>query len=162
MNIWRKGPIQQNPYYRTVFRISRVPREETRHQHLVKAIGKTRRIVQTAPERHPINGKTVSDAELNAAEKILLNPQERIAEELLHHAAETLPMERIKHLSDEVARAMDGEAPLEIEDFSWLNNWVAHLCERFLCEHPLTGISFGPLELHVAPPFGPTDEKGEL
>jgi hypothetical protein len=159
MNIWRKGSIHQNPYYRSAFRICRVPGEMTRHRTLVRTIGRTRKIVKTAPERHQINGEAVSDAELNAAEEILLDPQQRMAEELLYHATENPPLKRLKQLAAEAAGAMGGEEPLEITDFSWLNAWAAILCERFLVEQPLTEIAFGPLALRMAPPFGPRDEK---
>ncbi len=163
MSIWRKGPIDHNPYYRTAFRIGRVGREIVRHKTLVQQIGQTRRIVKTAPEHHVINGRTVTDAELNSAEKILLDPRQRLAEELLHHATEILPLKHLKQLAEEangLLAAMAAEPP-EVQDFTWLDALQSDLCERFLDGERLTEITAGSLELEIIPPFGPDENQGE-
>ncbi len=161
MNLWRNGPIYQNPYYRTAFRIGRVPREMSRHRTLVKCIGQTRKIVNNTPDRHVVNGEPVSMAELNSAEEILLDPLRRIREELLHHATEPPPIQRIKQLAEQILESLSEVAdnPLEIRDFSWIDEWTAHLSERSLDDQPLTEQAFGPDELEIAPPFGKPDEE---
>ncbi len=163
MSIWRQGASQQNPYYRTAFRVCRIPRETTRHRTLVQVIGQTRRIVKTSPDHHVISGEPVTDAELNSAEKKLLDSRQRIAEELLHHSTEKPPYTRLKKLAADVAATLKVEdaEPVEIEDFSWLETWAKNICERFLDEQHQTGITAGPLELDLIPPFGPDEDERE-
>jgi hypothetical protein len=87
INPWRRGPLTVNPYYRTAFAVTRVPREVVQRKTVVGVIGQTRKVVRTDPRAHELVGGPVTEPELNAAEQILLDPHRRVIEELLTHAA---------------------------------------------------------------------------
>lgn len=161
MNIWRRGSLTQNPYYRTLFRITRVPREITRHRTIVTLIGQTRQLVNADPLSHQINGSPVTDAEINAADPALTDPKRRIIEELLEHAAEEPPLGQVRKLAKEVAEAMavDPSEKLTINDLSALEGLARSLIRQFLEQAPQSSPSFGALELEIVPPFGKVDEK---
>lgn len=104
MNIWRRGPLNKNPYYRTAFRITRVPREITSRATVVKMIGQIRKIIGGNPSAQTVQGVSVEKTDINAAEQVLLDPKQRILEELLGHAAEELPLARIRKLAARSSR----------------------------------------------------------
>ncbi|MGE0129089.1 MAG: hypothetical protein AB7U82_13505 [Blastocatellales bacterium] len=164
MNIWRRGLLTQNPYYRTPFRIARVPREITRHRTIVKLIGDTRQLVNRDPQSHRINGSPVTDAEINAAEPALTDPKRRIIEELLEHAAEEPPLGPVRKLAQEVAEAMAVDSPERpsetwmVNDLGALQGLATSLIRQFLEQAPQHSPSFGALELEIVPPFGRADE----
>ena len=159
MNTWRRGSLTENPYVRTGFRITRVPREVSKHRNVVHLIGYTKNIVTTDASAHQIAGKPVSIAEIHAAEQILLDPKQRIAEELLEHATEKLPVDRIRRLLKEVIEAMAVEQPahLPVKDLSVLRGLAAQIIDDYLAAMPGSSPLFGALELCLVPPFG----KGE-
>jgi hypothetical protein len=161
MNIWRRGALTQNPYYRTPFRIARAPREVTRHATIVKLIGETRKLMNRDPLAHQINSVPVTSAEVNAAEPALTDPKRRIIEELLEHAAEEPPLSQVRKLAKEVAEAMavDPSEKLTINDLSALQGLAQSLIRQFLEQAPQPSPSFGVLELEIVPPFGKADEK---
>src|SRR4051812_33324190 len=101
MNVWRRGSPTVNPYDRTAFAVARVPREVTRHRTLVQLLGKARQVVRADPQAHVLPGGPVTESEINAAEQILFAPQKRIVEELLTHATEVPPLERVRQLARE-------------------------------------------------------------
>ena len=160
MNIWRRGALHKNPYYRTAFRLARVPRETVQYATIVKILGQTRKVVGADSQAHRIKGEPVARTDINAAEQILLDPKQRIAEELLHHATESLPLHVIKKLSAEAARY------LAVEDASGLTAINPHslvplaqaLVQRYLSSVPEPLPHFGALELDLVPPFGSAEE----
>jgi hypothetical protein len=159
MNIWLKGSVRTNPYYRTAFRIAKVDREVVRHKTLVQLIGQTRRVIRTVHDYHRISGVAVTDAELNAAEKILLDPKQRLAEELLHHAAHP-PMDRqLREMAEKVVAVLTkiAEQSPEPVDVSWLNELIAYYRERFVNEQRPIEQTTGLLELEIVPPLGPEE-----
>src|SRR5262245_28063331 len=164
MNIWRRGLLTQNPYYRTPFRIARMPREITRHRTIVKLISDTRQLVNRDRQSHQINGSPVTDAEINDAEPALTDPKRRIIEELLEHAAEEPPLAPVRKLAREVAEAMvidssksSSEAWM-IDDLGALRGLALSMIRRFLEQAPQHAPSFGAPELEIVPPFGREDE----
>src|SRR6266542_4006140 len=113
MNVWHRGSLTENPYYRTAFRVGRVPRDVVRHRTVVQLLGQTRRIVAADPQAHTVRGEPVTDAMLNAAEQVLLDAKQRIVEELLEHAAEEPPLDRVRQLARQAAAALaaDDDGP---------------------------------------------------
>lgn len=164
MNPWRRSSLTHNPYSRTAFRVARIPREITRRRTLVQLISQTDNLIDTHPRAHTIDGTPVTRAELNAVGKILLDPRQRIVEELLEHATESLPLADVRKLSAEVTEAMQVEssAPLPLTDLRVLEGWVRSLLQQFLVDTPPVDPSFGALELELIPPFGclETDDDG--
>ena len=160
MNIWRRGPLDMNPYWRTAFRVARVPREMTRRKSIVQTIAQTRRLAKDEGA-HQICGQAVSQAEINAAEQVLLDPRQRVSEELLEHASERFSADRIAALSREVAEALAGNplAPLGIVNPDWLREWSKALTREYIETQALPDPSFGALELDLAPPFGTREES---
>lgn len=156
MNIWRRGPLNRNPYYRTAFRVAGVSRETVRHRTIVQRISQTRRVVRTDPQQHTVNNEPVTDAEINAAEQILLDPKKRILEELIHHAAEKPPIDRLRRLAQEVAKLMGGgeEGESAFTNPEWLRCWAQSLVQQFLDEAPGPDPSLGAPELEIVPPVG--------
>jgi hypothetical protein len=156
MNIWRRSSLNKNPYARTAFRVARVSRETVRHRTLVQLIGRTKRIVNVDATAHIVGGKPITDAEINAAEAILLNPKQRIAEELLEHATEKLPLERIKKLAREAAEisAAQNAESLQETTTSGLQSWAQSLVRRFVSSVESPDPSFGAPEVGLIPPFG--------
>jgi hypothetical protein len=137
-----------------------VGREVIRHKTMVQLIGQTRKIIRTSPEHHSIKRVPVTSAELNQAEKILLDQKLRMAEELLHHAVCPSPKKQLKELNQRVRGilAETADQTPEAEDFSWVNELSQILCERFLDGQRQIEITAGPLELEIVPPLGPEDE----
>jgi hypothetical protein len=160
MNIWRRGPLTQNPYLRTAFRVARVPREITRRRTLVRLVNQTRHVVSIDPQAHTIRGAPVTMTKLNAAEQILLDPPQRILEELLEHAAEAPPLEQVRKLAAEATRALaeDGLTSAPVTNLRGLQLWAHSLAQQFLESVPGPDPSFGALELDIVPPFGHLEE----
>lgn len=156
-NLWLRGSLV-NPYYRTAFRVARVPREVVRHRTLVQLVSQTRQLVETDPKAHSIGGLPVTSSEVNTAQQTLMDPQARILEELLEHATEKLPLEAIRKLAQEVAQAMDAEGALSNPDIKPLELLAPTLIREFLTAVPGTGPSFGAVELETPPPFGQEEE----
>ena len=160
MNIWRRTSLTENPYYRTAFRLARVPREVVRHKLIVQIIGQTRRTVCADPQAHVVAGEPVTEAMINAAEAILLDPQKRIAEELLEHAAEKPALEPVRKLLAEVDAALAGDEAdtLPVVNLDALRPWTTSLVRQFLSTQSVPDPSFGARELELIPPFGRTQE----
>ena len=156
MNIWCRGSLTRNPYVRTAFRVARIPREIVRHQTLIQSIGTTKRIVSADPQAHVIGGEPVTHAEINVAEQILVNPSRRIVEELLEHATERPPLERVRKLAREAGGMMGAHEAgrLPVANLSGLRAWADVLVQQFLDDAPPPDPSFGALELKIVPPFG--------
>jgi len=160
MNIWRRSSLNENPYYRTAFQLTRVPRQVVRHKLIVQIIGQTRRTVRADPQAHRIAGQPVTEAMINAAEEILLDPERRIHEELLEHAAEKPMLEPIRKLLAEIDAGLAiGEASfLPVVNLEALRPWTTSLVRRFLSALPVPDPSFGARELELIPPFGRIQE----
>lgn len=161
MSIWNRGPITVNPYLRTAFRVTRVPREVVRHRTIAQLVSQTRQVVAADPRAHAIKGQPVAMTEINAAEEVLSDPGQRILEELLHHSEERLPVARMRKLLREVTREMtpQPESELPISNLSGLRPWARKLLCDFLSQAPGPDPSFGALETDLVPPFGrPGDE----
>jgi hypothetical protein len=161
MNVFRQGPVTQSPYQRTAFRVGRVPKEVVRHRAVVQMLAQTRQLVGDRPDQHTIAGRAVTLAELNAAEQVLLKPERRILEELLEHAAEKPPLERIKQLSKEARRALaEGRGDWQaVRTLEALRPWSAALVRCFLDSVPGPDPALGALELDLVPPFGGDEER---
>src|SRR5438552_697743 len=119
MNLWLCGSVLTNPYYRTPFRVARVPREVVRHRTVVELIGRTRQLVNSGASAYTINGQAVRNTEINGAEQILLDPIQRVLAELLEHATEKPPLETVRKLAREVARTMEPEAEQAASNVNW-------------------------------------------
>lgn len=161
MNIWRRANLERNPYYRTVFRVTRVPRNITRRNQVVALLGQTKRVVTMAPQEHTIQGERVTTAELNSAEQTLLDANQRILHELIHHAAERLPPEPVRELAAEVARRLagDGAGAEAVTNLKSLALLAEHLVTLAVEAEPDDHLSFGALELELSPPFGPIEDQ---
>lgn len=159
MNVWRRGSLAKNPYARTAFRVARVPRELTQRRTIVQLINRTRKVIIADPQVHVIDGEPVTLAELNVAEQLLLDPRQRIQEELLEHAAERPPLEQVRKLAAQAAQMMaeDG-GPLPATNMRPLGPWALELARQFLETVPAPDPSFGALELSMVPPFGRLEE----
>ncbi len=171
MTVWRRGSLGRNPYRRTAFCIARAPREITRHGSLVQLVTQTRNVIKADSQAHTISEPAipprsqaedvpVSLEELNAAERILLEPRDRILEELLHHATEHVPLEDVRKLLKRCAEAMapgEDEAPCAT-DTGTLKVLTDHVFERFLEATGRCEGSFGALELTLVPPLGAIGE----
>ena len=68
--------------------------------------GQTRKLIRTSPDAHVIQGQPVTEAQLNAADTILLDAKQRVLEELLEHAEELLPLDQVRQIAAEVAMAL--------------------------------------------------------
>jgi hypothetical protein len=79
---WREG---RNPYRSTPFQVLDLPLD-VRGRGAVKArVEKRRRRIASAPTRYPMFGKVLSEADVNAAEKEILDPESRLLAELRTH-----------------------------------------------------------------------------
>ena len=159
MNIWRRGALNKNPYYRTAFRVARVSREMLQHSAVVRLLGQTRRVVDADPQAHRIRGEAVTRTDINAAEQILLDARQRIAEELLHHATELPPLQAIRKLNAEVAGCIAADTSLTPGNLEGIAPLAQALVQRYLSAVPEPASSFGALELDLAPPFGFPEEE---
>jgi hypothetical protein len=161
MNPWRRGPLTRNPYARTPFRVARVPREVTRRKTLLQIIGQTENLLSAG---HEVGGEPVTQAELNATAQVLLDAKQRILAELLEHATERPPLERVRRLAREAAETMaaETESPTPEADAATpcfrnlraLDIWAQHLAQKFLEQADAPDASFGAFELTPVPPFG--------
>lgn len=160
-NAWRRGSLATNPYYRTAFRVAGVPREIADYATVAQLIGRTRRKVQRDASQHTIRGEEVSEADINNARLILTDPAQRAAEELLHHAEETPPLERVRRLARELAQAMSDAAdqPLPVTNLGALAPWARSLALEYLAAAPAADPCLGAGELEIVPPFGTPEEE---
>lgn len=158
MNVWRRGPLLENPYYRTAFRVARVRPEDVQHRALVKMIGSTRRLVAADPQAHTIQGRPVTEADINVAEGILLDARQRIVEELLEHPTEQLPLDGVRRLMQDIIVALAGQesGPLPVVNWNGLFPLADVLLRQFLAEKAVPVL--GALELEVVPPYGRAEE----
>jgi hypothetical protein len=160
VSIWRRGPLSNNPYLRTAFRVARVTRETTRRRTIASMIAQTRNLLKRDPTAHAIAGRPVTQEELNSAEKTLLNAEQRIAEELLHHQTEQYPVDRLRKCLERCTEAMGGQqaAAPSAPNLRGLEPWILQLLERFHKSVESGDGSFGALELTIPSPFGHFDE----
>jgi hypothetical protein len=161
LNIWRRGSLLDNPYHRTAFRIARVPPEIIRRSTLVTMLGQTRRLVRGAPDAHVILGQPVTEADLNAADTILLDAKQRMLEELLEHTEEQIPLDQVRQVQSEVMSAMadPSSGPLVVENLAAVRAWVEVMLREFLAQSPTGHPSFGALELELVSPFGRPEDS---
>lgn len=152
---WKRYRVTRNPYYRTAFRVARLPREITRHRTVSTMISQTRQVIKTDPQAHTIQGQPVQEFELTEAEKILMDARTRILEELIEHPAERLPLNHLKSLEAEIMASIQpvhelAEMPVRLD---FLKQWLPELIEQILKEAGSPDPLFGALELELAPPF---------
>ena len=155
-NPWRRDVLSQNPYVRTAFRTARVPREIVKRRTVVNLIGQTRQLIEGDPQAHAIRGRPVSSADVNAAQSILLDPSQRMREELLEHATERLPLDTARRLAQEALAAIEahGDEPPEVTSLVGLMPWAERMVGGFLDASTGADPSFGALEMAVVPPCG--------
>ncbi len=168
-NIWRRPgcPVDENPYPRNAFQVARLPKRITTRKQVVQVITSTRRIIQTDPSRHIVADSPVTEADLNTAEAILLDPTRRILEELLEHTEEQPPLAHLHTLMQEVERSLEPQGPLVIDPASLsqsnprviLLNWTRQLLSQVLEKEGQPDPSFGALETALVPPFGWQEEE---
>ena len=119
-------------------------------------IAQTRNVVRADPDAHRLDGRPVTLEQLNAAESILMDPQQRVIEELLHHAAERLPLEHLRKVLRRCHEALGAPStPVDrAVDLRKLESLLEHLLRLYLDAVPAPDASFGALELNLPPPFG--------
>jgi hypothetical protein len=156
MNVWRRGSVTENPYTRTPFRVAIMTKEVTRRATIVQYIEGARAVVNADPEAHKVGGKAVTLEEINQAEAILLSPEKRILEDLLSHAPEVLPLERVRQLAKKVEEAivLDTQAAGASPDRETLETLLHDLITRYLDSTNPAEPWFGALETAPVPPFG--------
>ena len=161
MNVWRRGPLTENPYERTAFGVAQIPREVVRYRTLVQMIGQTKRLTSVNAKLHVLHGRPVTEAEINAAAQVLLDPKRRILEELLCHATERPSQNRCRNLAQEASAALSGPSsePLTVSNLRGLESWVEDIVGDFFKARPSPDPSFGALELEIVPPFGGSREE---
>jgi hypothetical protein len=159
VSVWRRGPLGQNPYARTAFRVSRVGREIVRHRVVVEQLGQTMRVVRADASAHVVLGKAVTTEELNWAEKILTDPPRRLEEELIEHAAEPGPAALLRKLDRRASELMASLRAPAAKKPAFLRAHARGLAARILAVLPAVEGSFGALELELVPPFGALDES---
>jgi hypothetical protein len=151
--------LAESPYRRTAFRIARVPREVVRHRTVVQIIGQTSQVVAAGSGQHVVLGRIVTTEEVNWAQQILLDPRQRLREELVEHASERAPVEALRKLDRRAAELMapaaTGGAPGAL---AFLRPHVSGLCDRCGTAAPPVDPSFGALELEPAAPFGDVED----
>ena len=159
MNIWMRGPVTQNPYVRTAFRVAMLPREVVRRPSLVKRIAASRNLVAAAPGTNSIRGVPVTLEEMSAAETTLLKPEDRILEELLVHETESRDLRKVRALLAEVREAMSvpDDAPVSVRPDA-LRPFVRELEKQAFDQLPAVESGLGSLETGITPPFGETKE----
>jgi hypothetical protein len=128
---------------------------------VVQLIGQTRQLIHTDAQAYVINGEPVSDTQINAAEQVLLDPVRRVMEELLEHATERPPLERIRGLARDVAQMMQPLSEQDIGQSNWraLELLAPEIIREFLSKVPSGDPSFGAMELETPPPFGRLSEE---
>jgi hypothetical protein len=154
-NIWKRMSLEKNPYYTTAFAVARVPRETCRKRTVEKIIGQTRRIVNNEAQEILVGGKAVDEADLNWAFEILLNSETRMMEELIHHATERPPLEKIRKKLGEVDRMLEGEVDGEEQNpMPCVEGLGREALRAFVAEERAENTAFGAAELEETPPFG--------
>jgi len=156
MNVWRRGPLSRNPYYHTAFRLARVPRETTDRTLIVELVSQTRQLAEAVPDAHSIRGKPVADSEINRAELVLLDPRQRILEELLEHPESLPAASPWEALGREALEMMEagGSTPLKLTNPKPFARWISQCYGRSLCAPADAGLLFGAAELELPPPWG--------
>lgn len=162
MKIWRHGNITNNPYQRTAFRVTRVPREVTRRRTIAHLIMQTKRMVKADPRSHIVEGKPVTLAEINKAEAVVLDVRKRILEEMMAHGREIPPLQRLEELTRKALDMIQYERKAESKDLvnhKALRVVLQDLIQLYLNDVQAPEPCFGALELTLFPPFGPLKEE---
>jgi len=97
-NIWIKGPLTVNPYYETAFKILGISPDMTSPVQISQKIEERRQAVRNKPGFYKLGKRDLTLSDINSASQTLLNPTERILEEILEHKPEQLEIEEIKRL----------------------------------------------------------------
>lgn len=167
MNLWRRSPIDTNPYRRTAFRVARLPREMMDRSAVVESVAQVRQLQELDPEAHRLDGTVVGASLLNEAELILLDPRKRLLEEFLEHPDETAG-NRAGHEGVIRSLCAEGLALLEVPGGSsgtwsnWVtvNAWIREVARSHLSESFGSEISLGAAELELASPWGKSPSGG--
>lgn len=155
MSIWRREPLTENPYLRTAFRIAKAPREAIRRLTLARLIQQAKQVAVNTPEARSIMGRPVTPEDVNAAEGILLKPEQRILEELLVHSTEGQSQKRLRKLAQQTTAAIRG--PMEDPtppDHQGLRLLMRDLVAQQVAHAAQVDPFFGVAELDLIPPFG--------
>lgn len=156
INLWRRGPLNRNPYRYTAFRLARVPREVTDRGMVVELVAQVRQVSEMDPESHRVDGRPVAASDVNQAELTLLDPQKRVLEELLEHGFPGKARERLATLAAEAAGRL---APSDSGPRTWarkeaLGAWLAEAFAEELAKDPGISSRVGAAEVDLIPPWG--------
>lgn len=156
LNLWRRGPLQRNPYRQTAFRLARVPREVTDRSMVVELVAQTRQVSELDPQAHLVDGHPVSASDLNQAELVLLAPSRRVLEELLEPGVESVARDRLRGLAREAAERL---APRNAGARHWtrpgvVEGWLAEAFREELEAGPGDAGGAGTGEADLLPPWG--------
>jgi len=162
VKIWRQGSITDNPYQRTAFRVTRLPREATRRRTIAHLVAQTKRMVEADPRSHIVDGKPVTLAEINQAEAVVLDVRERIVEEMVAHGREIPPIHRLEELARktlDMIRSEGSAGAKGLVNRKALGVVFQELIQLYLNDVQAPESCFGALELKLHPPFGPFEEE---
>lgn len=156
LNLWRRGPLNRNPYRHTAFRLARVPREIADRAMVVELVAQVRQVSEMDPESHRVDGRPVSASEVNQAELTLLDPQKRVLEELLEHGFPSVARDRLAALANEAASRL---SPSDNSPRPWIRTeamsaWLADAFAEDVSRDPGVSSRVGAAEVDLIPPWG--------
>lgn len=160
-NIWKKGPLTTNPYYETAFQALGITRDVTARSEIAQKIEERRQAVAHVPGYYRLGKRALTQADVAKASQILLNPTERILEELLEHQPETPQTEALERFKSRLPPMPPDwpESPPPPQHLRFLLLAVQEYAREYLDSLPPVEVPAFPVDLRPIPPFGWLEEE---
>ena len=156
MNIWKKGPLTTNPYYETAFQALGITRDVTARAEIEQKVGERRQAVAHVPGYYRLGKRALTQADVAKARQTLLDPTQRILEELLEHQPESPPIEALERFKSRLPKPPPDwpETPPPPQHLQFLLLAVREYAREYLDNLPPVEVPAFPVDLRPIPPFG--------
>ncbi len=156
-SLWtEKGPVSVNPYDLSAFKAAGVPPDLMQPEQINQMIEQRRQAVQVMPGRIIFAGRPLTLADLTAARRLLLDPNQRMLESLLEHTPESFPAEELEVLRERMRNLPVDLPAAAVEER--LPGVLVRLTQTLACsfaaELPAIEVPARPVDLDPIPPFG--------
>lgn len=158
-NIWKKkGPITSNPYHQAAFKAVGMSRSVIAPDQVAQVIEQRRQALRAIPGAFQFDGRELTQSDITAARQILLDPNQRMLEELLEHQPEEFPSDELDRLYTRLVSLDWDMPPPNQPNTKFLLRVAQELARQFADELPLADPAPYPVDGDLIPPFGKPDQ----
>jgi hypothetical protein len=158
-NIWKtKGPVTSNPYHQTAFKAIGMNRSVVAPDQVAQIIEQRRQALRAMPGVFKFDSRELTQADITMARQILLDPHQRMLEELLEHQPEEFPTDELDRLYARLVSLGWEMPPPDQPNAKFLLRVAQELAHQFADELPLTDPAPYPVDSDLIPPFGKPDQ----